>query len=117
MEIIGKNEQMFLEAMFLLNQSLSNNTVLFKKITRTDIKQPFGSDDTWRFAFPKIDNYTRVVISTNFTGFGSSWMNAYGFIFTDTYIDIHVRHGYSASDTTSVTLDVTVAYVNNNSFL
>lgn len=108
---------MFLEAMFLLNQSLSNNTVLFKKITRTDIKQPFGSDDTWRFAFPKIDNYTRVVISTNFTETGSSWMNAYGFIFTDTYIDIYVRHGYSTSGTSSVTLDVTVAYVNNNSFL
>lgn len=108
---------MFLKAMFLLNQSLSNNTVLFKKIKRTDIKQTCGSDDTWRFAFPKKDNYTRVVVSTNFTGSGSSWMNAYGFIFTDTYIDIYVRHGYATSGSTSATLEVTVAYVNNNLFL
>lgn len=103
-------------AISALNQSLSNNAVLFKKIKRTDIKQPCGSDDTWRFAFPKKDNYTRVVVSTNFTGNGSSWMNAYGFIFTDTYIDIHVRHGYSTSGNTSANLDVTVAYVNNNLF-
>lgn len=108
---------MFLKAVFLLNQSLGNSIILFKEIKRTDIKQPYGSDDTWRFAFPKKDNYTRVVVSTNFTGSGSSWMNAYGFIFTDTYIDIHVRHGYSQSATTSAALDVTVAYVNNNSFI
>lgn len=44
-------------------------------------------------------------------------MNAYGFIFTDTYIDIHVRHGYSQSTTTSAALEVTVAYVNNNLFI
>ena len=43
-------------------------------------------------------------------------MNAYGFIFTDTYIDIYVRHGYATSGSTSAALEVTVTYVNNNLF-
>ena len=32
MEIIGKNEQMFLEAMFLLNQSFAKNTLIKRGI-------------------------------------------------------------------------------------